>query len=102
MPSFKANFEHNRGKEEALTRLKSFSEEVRSKYGSQVSEMEETWDDDGNLHFGFTALGLKISGQLSIDDQNARIDGQLPFAAVAFRGKIEQEITAALANAFEN
>lgn len=102
MPSFKANFEHKLGKDVALQRLRSFSEEVRAKYGSQISEMEEKWDDQGNLKFGFTALGLKISGELAVDDQNAQINGQLPFAAIAFRGKIEQEITAALENALTN
>lgn len=99
MPGFKANYEHNLGKELALEKLKSFSEEVRSKYGSQVSNMEENWDDEGNLQFGFTALGLKISGYLAVDERHAIIDGTLPFAAVAFRGKIEQEITVALRNA---
>lgn len=99
MPGFKANFEHNLGKSVALEKLKSFSEEVRAKYGSQISEMEENWDDNGNLQFGFKALGLKISGNLAVDDQQAKIDGTIPFAAIAFRGKIEQEITAALANA---
>ncbi len=99
MPGFKADVEHNLGKDIALQRLKSFSEEVRAKYGSQISEMEESWDEKGNLKFGFKALGLKINGELVVDDQGARIHGQLPFAAVAFRGTIEQEITAALKNA---
>ena len=102
MPSFKANFEHNLGKEVAVEKLKSFSDEVRAKYGSQISDMEEEWDDAGNLNFGFKALGLKISGVLSVDDSNAKIEGTLPFAAIAFRGKIEQEITAALGNALSN
>ena len=73
MPGFKANFEHNLGKMVALEKLKSFSEEVRAKYGSQISDMEENWDDDGNLQFGFKALGLKISGNLAVDDQQARL-----------------------------
>ncbi|MEC9091897.1 MAG: polyhydroxyalkanoic acid system family protein [Planctomycetota bacterium] len=99
MPGFKANVEHRLGKDVALQRLKSFSEEVRAKYGSQISEMQENWDEQGNLKFGFKAMGLTISGELVVDDQEARINGQLPFAAVAFRGTIEQEITAALKNA---
>lgn len=102
MPGFKANFEHNLGKENALNRLKSFSDEVRAKYGSQVSDMEEEWDDDGNLQFAFKAMGLKISGLLSVDDQDAKIDGTIPFAAVVFRGRIEKEITAALEKALSN
>lgn len=99
MPGFKANFEHNLGKEVALERLRSFSDKVREKYGAQISDMEEKWDDDGNLFFGFKALGMKISGDLKVDDSNAEIDGKLPFAAIAFRGKIESEITGALKSA---
>lgn len=99
MPSFKANFEHNLGKEVALERLRSFSDKVREKYGAQISDMEEKWDEDGNLFFGFKALGMTISGDLKVDDANAKIDGKLPFAAIAFRGKIESEITGALKSA---
>lgn len=99
MPGFKANFEHNLGKDKAIEKLKSFSDEVRAKYGSQITDLEESWDEKGNLQFGFKALGMKISGLLQVDDREARIEGELPFAAVMFRGKIEQEITAALANA---
>lgn len=102
MPGFKANYEHNLGKDAALEKLKSFSEEVRSKYGSQISDMEENWDDEGNLQFGFKALGLKISGNLSVSETNAEIDGTIPFAAIAFKGRIEKEITAALENALSS
>lgn len=98
MPGFKAKYEHNLGKEVAIDRLKSFSEEVRQKYGSQVSNMEEEWSD-GNLKFGFSIMGMKISGNMVVDDVLARIDGTLPFAAIVFRGKIEKEITEALKSA---
>ncbi|MDB4755809.1 MAG: polyhydroxyalkanoic acid system family protein [Pirellulaceae bacterium] len=99
MPGFKADFVHNLGKPEAVERLRSFSEQVRQRYGSQISEMEENWDDQGNLSFGFKAMGLAISGNLLIDDAAAKVEGQIPFAAIAFRGRIESEITAALKSA---
>ena len=102
MPGFKANYQHNLGKEVAVEKLKHFSAKVREKYGNQISDMEEQWDDAGNLNFGFKALGLKISGVMSVDDSNAEINGELPFAAVMFRGRIENEITSALESALSS
>ena len=39
-----------------------------------------------------TTYGFTISGKLTVDDSSARIEGQLPFAALAFKGKIEKSI----------
>ena len=91
MPAFQVNVPHNLGKEQALERVKSFLEKVAERYKDQVSKMEGTWVDNV-LKFAMTTYGFTISGTLTVDENVAHIDGQLPFAAMAFKGKIEKTI----------
>ena len=52
--------------------------------------------DDNLLTFSFKTYGFKIDGTLTVDETAARLSGNLPFAALAFRGKIEQSIASEL------
>ena len=96
MPSFGAEVRHDLGEEQAKARLKGFSDALRAKYQDQVKNLEETWNEDGSLSFSFKTMGLKIGGAIHIGEDKVKLDGTLPFAAVAFKGKIEQEIRAQL------
>ena len=91
MPSFSTEVDHSLGREEATTRLKGFVDLVAERYKDQVSHMEGNWEDNV-LTFALTTYGFTISGNLTVDDDKARLKGNLPFAAMAFRGKIEQSI----------
>ena len=91
MPSFNAEVPHKLGQEAAVERLKSFIERVQDKFKEQVSEMSGEWVEH-TLSFALKTFGFKISGKLVVEDEVARLDGTLPFAAVAFRGKIQQQI----------
>jgi hypothetical protein len=102
MPKFSTSVSHDLGREEALRRLKSFTDSIRAAYAEHLSEMEENWDDNGNLQFAFSAMGLKIDGLLIIEAELAMVDGQIPFAAVPFRGRIESEIKQQLEIALQN
>ena len=95
MPGFKIDVPHQLGQEEAADRLKGFFEKVREKYQSQVSNLEETWDDN-KLSFSFKTYGFAIKGTGTVLPDSVNLEGDLPFAAVAFKGKIEQSIRAEL------
>ena len=101
MPKFGTEVSHELGREEAQKRLQSFTENVRGRYESQVSEMVEVWDEEGNLQFAFKVMGLKIEGNLIVEEYSASVVGNLPFAAVAFRGAVEQEIRNQLLRALD-
>jgi len=92
MPKFGAEVTHELGREEAQKRLQSFAQDVRTLYQGQVTEMVETWDEQGNLQFAFSVFGLKIDGNLVVEEYSATVVGNLPFAAVVFKSKVEQEI----------
>ena len=91
MPGFSINVPHQLGQEKATERLKGFFSKVREKYQSQVSNLEETWDDN-QLVFSFKTYGFAIKGTGTVLPETVVFSGELPFAAVAFKGKIEQSI----------
>ena len=100
MPKFNTQVNHSLSKEQAIERLRSFSDKIRAQYQNQVSDMEESWHDDG-LQFAFSVMGMGIGGTIVVDEDTATVDGSLPLAAAMFRGKIEMEIRGHLQQVFE-
>ena len=92
MPAFNTEVKHQLGKEEATRRLKGFLEQVRERYKDQVSDLQGSWTDNV-LNFMLKTYGFNISGILTVQDDVVHLTGQLPLAAMAFRGKIEQSIS---------
>lgn len=101
MPNFQVQVPHQLGKEVAFEKLKSFAEIVRQEMAGQVSDVEETWDDQGNFQFSFSAMGLSISGQMATSEDNVAVSGKIPFAAVPFKGMIEKTIAEKIEHALD-
>ncbi len=91
MPSMKIDVAHTLGKDAAVESLKGFLGRIREKYQDQVSDFEEAWAENV-LTYSFKTYGFKISGVITVTDDEVSLDGKLPIAAMAFRGKIEQSI----------
>ena len=91
MPKINLEVPHQLTAENAKERLQRFGEMLEQQYQDQVKDMEQTWDGD-TLAFGFKTLGVKIQGKLVVEEQRVVVDGELPFAAMMFKGKIESEI----------
>jgi putative polyhydroxyalkanoate system protein len=89
MPSFNTEVSHSLGKEQARQRLESFLDRAAQVYKDQIGELTGEWSGD-TLNFKMTTYGIAINGNLAVEEETVRIQGQLPFAAVAFRGKIEK------------
>jgi putative polyhydroxyalkanoate system protein len=91
MPKMSVSVPHALGQEVAAERLKGFLGKIKEKYQSQVSNLEESWAGN-TLNFGFTTFGFPIKGAVAVDQSDVKLDGEIPFAAMMFKGKIEQEI----------
>ena len=91
MPKTDLTIPHTLGKTEALNRLQGMLASVKENYGSQVSDLEENWTDQGGT-FSFKAMGFKISGELTVNDSDVRIDAEFPWAAKPFQSTIETAI----------
>jgi len=96
MPSLKLAFPHQLGQEEAVARLKNLLTKVKDKYQDQVSNLSESWNEN-TLTFSFTTYGFKVAGDVIVEPTEVRLDGQIPFAAMVFIGKIESALREQLA-----
>ncbi|MEX2138488.1 MAG: polyhydroxyalkanoic acid system family protein [Pirellulales bacterium] len=91
MPALKMSFSHQLGRQTAQERLQTRLEKLLDRYGSQVSNLRQSWTDNV-LDFGFTTYGFGIQGNVTVEENEVRLDGQIPFAAMMFKGKIEQAL----------
>jgi putative polyhydroxyalkanoate system protein len=91
MPSFHVTIPHSLSKEEATSRLQRFADALRSKYQNQVSDLEQSWEGD-TLRFSFSSFGIGIKGKIVVAEKQLDLDGEIPFAAMIFKGKIESSI----------
>jgi len=89
----KINFEipHPLSNEDAKDRLQRFVESLESKFQDNVSDLQQSWEGD-RLDFGFKTYGIKIAGNINVEDSRIAVDIDLPISAMMFKGKIESEI----------
>ena len=92
MAKFNVVVDHETQRAHAVSRLKTFSVRMREDVPVEVTEVEEVWDEAGNLDFSFKAMGYKVSGKMVTCEYKVTIAGQIPFAALPFRGAIESQI----------
>lgn len=91
MPKLKVSVPHSLEHDEVIERLKHFSEVIKQSYGERVSDLTETWRDDG-LDFAFSAMGFSTTGEITVDPSGVHVNGSLPVAAMFFKGRIESGI----------
>ena len=84
-----ARFRHRSSTSTRATRSRESLKRVFSK--SARTDLEETWNVN-ILDFSIKTYGFAIKGTGTVEAENVQFKGELPFAAVAFRGKIEQSI----------
>jgi len=91
MPKFSVQVPHSLTREEARARLERFADRLQQKFQTQVSDLDQSWEDD-TLRFRFKTYGIPLSGGIAVNDASLDVDGDLPFSAMMFRGKIESSI----------
>lgn len=91
MPKTTITVPHSLGQNEALQRLQGMLDAIKENYGSQVSDLQENWTDNGGT-FAFKAMGFKISGELNVSDTDVTVDAEFPWAAKPFQSTIETAI----------
>jgi putative polyhydroxyalkanoate system protein len=91
MPRFNVHVPHSLTRQEARSRLERFVETLQQKFQNQVSDLHQSWEDD-TLRFRFKTFGIQLEGGIAVGDDDLSVDGDLPFSAMMFRGKIESAI----------
>jgi len=95
MPSIKIVVPHAHGQQQASDRLLGFMTQMKQQYKDQVSDLQETWQEN-RLDYSFRTFGLKVRGAVEVQEQQVSLHADLPLAAIMFKGKIEQEIRSTL------
>jgi hypothetical protein len=98
MPAFRAEVPHGLGQEEATQRLKGFMEQVTKRFEEQITAVDGAWTDHV-LNFSLSTNGITIKGALTVEEDKARVEGQLPLLASPFKGMIEKSIAGELSQA---
>ncbi len=101
MPKFNVNVPHEIDRSEAISKLKTFMDAARKDSPVELSDMKEDWDESGNLEFSFSAMGFRIAGQMVTETQLVSVKGILPFAALPFRGALENQLATKIREAID-
>lgn len=91
MPKMNVRVPHHLTQAEAASRIKNLIGELKQKFGDRIQNLQESWSGSGGT-FSFETIGFKLSGTLSVGPSEVQIEGSLPFAALPFRGMVEQAI----------
>jgi hypothetical protein len=91
MPKFSVTVPHTLSQPEATERLNRFADILREKFKDSVGDLEQHWDGN-SLAFRFKTFGIAIAGKIAVGEKDLVVDGDLPFTAVMFKGKIESSI----------
>ena len=91
MPSLTITMPHALGADAATERLKTFFEKLKARHQDKVSNLEEQWTGN-RLDYSFSTFGFNIKGDLTVEPNEIKVNGSLPFAAMMFKGKIEQSV----------
>jgi hypothetical protein len=91
MPRAEMNVPHTLGREEALRRLKAKVEALRQTYGAQAKDLRLDWVENV-LTFAFQAMGFKISGTVTVEESELRVQTELPLTALPFKGLVEKRV----------
>lgn len=88
---FKVSVPHQLERDVAVDRVKGLVAQLKSEYGDQVSEVEETWIDN-RCDFSLKISRFRLSGSIEVHSASAEIKGTLPFAARLFEKQAREMI----------
>jgi hypothetical protein len=91
MPHLTLAVPHSLTPDEAQRRLKDKFTSALAEHRDRVSHTREEWRDH-TLSFAFQAFGMAVSGTVAVEPNQVKLDAELPFAAVLFKGAIERRL----------
>ena len=93
MPKIELNIPHELSQSEALNRIQHFLPQLKVQHSDRIKDLEESWTGSKG-QFRFKISGFKVSGTLQVGENFVLFNGEIPFAALLFKGTIEETINA--------
>ena len=91
MPNLSMSIPHELGGEEATQRVTRLTEKINDQYKDQAKDVEQSWEGN-TLTYSFRSMGMTFKGNVIVEDSEVKLSGDLPFAAMMFKGKIEKAV----------
>ena len=91
MPELNVSIPHQLSQQEALQRVKSLLEKIKSQHGDKISNLQQEWTDNNGV-FSFLIMGFAVSGVLAVHESTVELNSDIPLAAVFFKNKIKSVI----------
>ena len=91
MPKFNMAVSHSLTQDEAGKCVQNLLTDVKTEFADNINNLYEKWD--GNVcNFSFSVMSFPVSGTLTVETSQVKLFGNLPFAALPFKGVIESTI----------
>lgn len=91
MPSVRVSVPHKLGQAEAMSRMQGFLAGLRERYKDTLKDFEERIDGNRG-DFSFKTMGMKVKGDVAVEENDVTVNCDLPMAAMMIKGRIESEI----------
>ena len=86
-------YKHNKTKDEAYKAIDGLLNELKKQYKEIIQDYSGSWNSSKDImDFSLYAKGFKISGKIQLYDNLIVLEGNLPFLAKLYQGKIESMI----------
>ena len=91
MPSMNVTVTHALGAAEAQRRMESVLPDLKTRFADFIQGLDESWTGGVNT-FTLKAKGMTIPGTVTVTDDSASLQAELPFAALFFKSTIESAL----------
>ena len=91
MPKLSIAVPHQLDAEDVKHRLVGLMAKIKERHSDKFSNLQEEWGDKSGT-FSFSTFGFSVKGTVTAEPDKVQLDADLPFAAMMFKGKIEQEV----------
>ena len=92
MPSVKLSVPHRLGPGRGPGPAEAVLRETQESLSKSAQRIWRSGGTGMTLDFGFKTYGFHVTGRMSVEPEEVRFDGQIPLAAMMFKGKIEQTV----------
>src|SRR5258706_14041603 len=91
MPKLNLTIPHRLPQDEALKRIQGLLKNMRARFADKIGDLHEEWTDNVG-RFSFSAMGMPVSGTLTVHPSAVGISGDLPFLAALYKDKNQSAI----------
>lgn len=91
MPAIDFTLPHNFEPDEVVSRLKSFLSKVRERDDAKFQLKSEAWEGH-DLKCSFSSFGFAMDADMQVLPKELKFHLNIPFAAIMFKGQIEQRL----------